>query len=53
MTAGDPARDDGIITEADLREYLAGLRRRREASRRLPPLRDGRQDPLDPLPGWC
>ena len=39
------ARDDGIITEADLRECLAG--RRRAASRRLPPLGTGKRDPWD------
>ena len=37
-----PADD---VTEEDIQEYLAGLRRRRAAALRLPPLPDGRRDP--------
>jgi hypothetical protein len=33
----------------EIAELLAGLRRRREASWRLPPLADGCRDPLDRL----
>ncbi len=32
--------------ELEFREYQAGLVRRREAALRLPPLGDGRRDPL-------
>lgn len=45
-------RIDGPVTTADLRERgrvtVAQLRRRRAAAYRLPPLPDGRHDPVDP-----
>jgi hypothetical protein len=42
-----PAAEDIATTEADTGEYLAGLKRRRAASLRLPPLPTGKRDPWD------
>jgi hypothetical protein len=48
---GDESRPgQGGNRNTDAITIPAQLRRRREASRRLPPLRDGRRDPLDPCP---
>ena len=44
---------ESIVSDSDaasVEDIAAQLRRRREASYRLPPLADGRRDPLDPLP---
>lgn len=35
------------VRELAFREYQAGLERRRDAALRMPPLDDGRRDPLD------
>ncbi len=48
-----PATGTGPHENAAARKHLgsqstAGLRRRRDAARRLPPLEDGQQDPLFP-----
>jgi hypothetical protein len=48
----DPGTDTTLngsrVTDAD--DIPRQLRRRRAASRRLPPLPDGRRDPIDPVP---
>jgi hypothetical protein len=46
--ADKPELDD--CREAFVDEVAAQIRRRREASYRLPPLPDGRRDPLDVVP---
>ncbi len=38
--------------ELEFREDQAARRRRREAARRLPPLADGRRDPVYDEPKW-
>jgi hypothetical protein len=47
----DAANVDTIVTAADddIRQRAEQLKRRREASWRLPPLQDGYRDPLDRL----
>jgi hypothetical protein len=40
---------DAAAVPDELAEYVAQLRRRREASWRLPPLESGYRDPLDQL----
>ena len=35
------------VCEAEVAEFLAGLRRRREAAQRLPPMETGYRDPWD------
>jgi hypothetical protein len=45
----DESSDDNLPADTD--SIPQQLRRRREASYRLPPLADGRRDPLDALAG--
>jgi hypothetical protein len=46
--AADTKPNGPSVTDTD--DIPTQLRRRRAASRRLPPLHDGRRDPLDPPP---
>jgi hypothetical protein len=46
--ADDQSRSDDILAEPE--SIAAQLRRRREASHRMPPLPDGRREPWDLYP---
>jgi hypothetical protein len=50
---GDTDLSLTIPPPADIEALARQLRRRREASYRLPPLPDGRRDPLDPVRRWA